>query len=625
MSATIKDAQIELYSCATTATPYGNVCESTTLAGKEGPLLIQHVNPFALFYHAMGTCSGFANLIIDCRRRAPNYVLRLALYMDKATPARQADSHGDGRTSMCIYFTLLEFPYWFRSRKCGWIPFAYVSYAAQKEANATDSMLVRWILLLFDDRKKPVNFSAGFAVHTSAGIVQVQARMCLTIGDWEENIRVYNHLGYNAKLPCGICRNIFGRCNDFADPYLLHIFSTEHARFDFHSKASVIETVDTLQHVYNTGSVGEFELQQKSSGFKYDPDGLMWDGEAREKLDLPFAEYNDWMHGYVASGGVGQYEINSLVLEIESHGHSIASIDTWIEAVELPKGMCKLGRNFLTHRVVHRQGAHIKAFAGELLTLTVLFGFYLDVVIAPLEIEALALFLDCFLTFRIILKILQGADIKRLSLLYDTTVAHATLFKICYPNCLKPKFHQVFHVHDMWKYWGELLSCFAPERHHKLMKAIMDFAYKRPQLTALAYDVRQWVRNLQDDNVYLPIHLVDHIHEVGLQISLAGDGAVVEAWARGIQTETGYMKVSDVLQWELEGVCLGQAYGFVKVRMQADGRIEHVALLNPYKQVSGFQWELRGAALAVLCTCIIGAVPYRLAGVYIVPLLHAED
>ena len=79
------------------------------------------------------------------------------------------------------------------------------------------------------------------------------------------------------------------------------------------------------------------------------------------------------------------------------------------------------------------------------------------------------------------------------------------------------------------------------------MKAIMDSAYRRPQLTALAYDVRQWVRNLQDENIYLPIYLDDKIHVVGVQIFLSGEEAVVEAWARGIQTETGYMKVNDVL------------------------------------------------------------------------------
>ena len=108
------------------------------------------------------------------------------------------------------------------------------------------------------------------------------------------------------------------------------------------------------------------ELQQ-FSGIKYDPDGAMFDENVKSRLQLPMCEYPDWMHGWVASGGIAQFHINQFVLKLIEHvdGLSLEAIDTWCNEVKLPRSFTQPRRTFFRDRIVADHKSSIKAFASE--------------------------------------------------------------------------------------------------------------------------------------------------------------------------------------------------------------------------------------------------------------------
>ena len=87
----------------------------------------------------------FRAYLLVCQDRNEAGYLTIVLYMDEATPGNQ-NRPDRGRASQCIYWSLLEFDSWFRSRDCGWLPFTYVFVTDQKKAGVSDSVLMVFTL-----------------------------------------------------------------------------------------------------------------------------------------------------------------------------------------------------------------------------------------------------------------------------------------------------------------------------------------------------------------------------------------------------------------------------------------------------------------------------------------------
>ena len=616
-------AKDELYAAGREETPFGTVAVSSTLQGTACPMVIEHVNPFAFFYRALSKYRKFARLLVDLRRRAPNGCLTVVLYMDKATPGNNK-RHDMGRKTQAIYFSILEFPLWFLARRNGWLPFSYVLAIDQKRSGVTDCMLARFFINCFHGPSRLEDFETGIAIETQElGVVQLRLRAGLTVADWEELVILYSLTGYNGSVPCGICRNILGRCPPFDHPYLLHINSAEHDRYDFHTRETYKQIRARMEGVAAAG--GNVASAAQETGIKYDPGGLIYDELAMSKFEVPWCEYGDWMHGWVASGGVAQYELNQVVLQVVDHvpNLDITDVDLWISAVTLPRGMCKLpSKTFFADRVQPYRNRNIKVFAAECLTAVMLMGFFIDAIVAPLCIDGLQQVISCFTLLRIILVILQRGDIADLELLRESVQMHHELFLICFPDCVKPKLHQVSHIYHFWKYWGKLLSCFGPERYHKLMMRTMRYSYRRCGLTALMYSIRTWFQNLDLDILYLPIHLVT---PRACEPPIHYMGAVITHWSVALNTPQGHVFKKDILQWIEDGVIkLGVAKGFCHATN--GGRDSYFALISECERISDVTWRRGSEGIVFLnAECIVGAVPYTEIDDGLVPLLHTSS
>ena len=114
-------------------------------------------------------------------------------------------------------------------------------------------------------------------------------------------------------------------------------------------------------------------------GLKLNQYGIHLDPHLARIVQMPYAFFYDPMHCLFSSGGVCQYQVNAFVLELEPHGIPVASLDNFTSSV---KGH-KLQPGFFAARVVRNWGAHIKAFASEVVDAINVLRLFCKAVVEP--------------------------------------------------------------------------------------------------------------------------------------------------------------------------------------------------------------------------------------------------
>ena len=558
-----KVANDELQKLARTLTPYGTVCQEVDVNGTSGDTLsIYYASPFSLLYEGTKRSALFSRFLAQVMSSSPGG-LHICFYLDRAKPGSNTQRPDIARTHQCIYWSVLQFPSWFRSRRCGWIPFAYVEANSQIQVGVSDSMLVRFLCQVFDPPNAEPCFSRGFGVVGPDGTVVVcRCSRYLSVADWEQHVKTFNLKGYNGSVPCGWCQNLLGRCPYFDnDPMFVHIHSPEYDKLVKHTPATFAALADTVRDVAFS-QPAQLATVEQSAGIKFDAHGLLWDSHARRCLQPPYGEYPDFMHTFVASGGLAQYELNGFVLKLADVNISPADIDTWCLDVSVPSGVTKLRRTFWQDRVVMRAGAHIRAFASEVLSAVTYLGFFIDAVFRDLADPSFQPYLDCFDLLRIILDLFTRGIASSIPTLRSAIHSHHILYMQLY-HCIA-KLHQPLHCVEMWEMWGALLSCFGPERHHRLMKRVMLNAYRHPAKSALAHDVRTWLHNLDNPDVFMEFHFVGKVQQC--DFNLPGQVSI-NAMGSALQTPIGLFSKRDLVQFG-DAPSIGFCLGFVRSNVQ---------------------------------------------------------
>jgi hypothetical protein len=271
-----------------------------------------------------------------------------------------------------------------------------------------------------------------------------------------------------------------------------------------------------------------------------------------------------------------------VALELVTHGVALESIDEWIQAAQRPSTLAKLPKTFFQERVVRKRKAHIKGFAAECLSAIVMLGFFLQVVVAPMGIVQLQDNLDCFALLVCMVKLFQQADYTTIDSLRACLQTHHTLFRKCYPLCLKPKVHAAQHILDSWKFWGFLIDCFAPERTHKIYKRILRFSYREAYKTALHYALRMFFDALGDDTTFDPYYFVGpslQVDNIQLNLEFFGIGKVMQ-WGLEMKTVIGNIKKGDCLEFEGSRNNIGFVIGFAKTLLLRDRKCIFVVALQ---------------------------------------------
>ena len=611
------EAMSEVHKYDKVSTPFGPLYASLklrTVGGDELP--VQYLNPFATLWF-------FASISVHAAaffaQHLAKGMCRIAFYCDGVKPGNVLRPDV-GRSFEAVYWTFFELPQWFRSNaSASWFPCCFVETKTLKDVPGGMAAVAKAVVeVFFPAALDAFNFErTGVLIGPEGSQHHIRATFGCWLADEKAIKEVVSCKGASGIKPCICCKNVVNRMEP-VDGYLQHISCADTALFDPQTQASLTYMAVDLAAKSRMLSSAEFEFLQKAYGLVYEPAAILFDEHCRSVARFPDTIYWDWMHCLLASGGIAQYQVNLVVLEIGKAGVSLASIDEFCSNVSMPASRAKLSRTFFQDRVVPRPDSHIKAFASEMLTVVQVLGIFLDAVVRPAGV--LQNHIVCFDLLReIAMTLVRGDDVaKTISRLRQAVKSHHELFAELYPDHIRPKLHYLKHVVDCIGKTSTNLSCFGPERRHKDAKAIASFSYHsvcKSMLVRMVYDL---FASMSDHSTFCqfvlgpPTKLDDRA--AGLVSRVAGQQVVVsnEMKVRGCSL----LKVGDVV-WLTNPVKLAKIRLAVQTSTSAE---EHRFLLvvDLFRQHQSGAWmptidatEIVDAA-AVSTTCCYVSIGDRM-------------
>ena len=138
-------AVAEVDSIAKAETPYGSVVQSFEI-GSDVTRRVQFIHPAALLWKACELSNPFGRFLVESLGGAAGEVI---LYMDMTTPGNLHRPDA-GRSYHAIYWTLLQYPEWFRNSKdLGWTPLAFVLEFDMSDTGTTPAEVMKNVMRVF--------------------------------------------------------------------------------------------------------------------------------------------------------------------------------------------------------------------------------------------------------------------------------------------------------------------------------------------------------------------------------------------------------------------------------------------------------------------------------------------
>lgn len=433
---------------------------------------------------------------------------RVALYWDEVVPGNNMRPD-KGRAYIAVYWTFVDLPMWFINGPIGWFSLGFVPLKLVQCIKGGVPLMNEAILRVFWPDVQAMNFANGVRlIEGQAGPADPMgflnesftfaADFAFFLADEAAFKKMSGAKGASGTKPCVWCQNTLGRCQpgDIADDSPMVHFTNPYV-----DELCCPHTPDTLSQLWlhlatkalqlrrGEFKKGAFNRLQQCAGLAFDVCSLLAP-RIRELANIPYSIYWDWMHCGVASGGLGQYELNQLLLRIQL----LVPLDRVQEFANLmvfPKGDAFSAKLCLADRI--RKGAkkHIRAFAAEVLGWVVVVGLFCELILAPLGV--LQAEVECFrLLGRIIYLLRLGNGcVAKLSLLKTLLREHHVRFMALYPAAATPKLHFLRHIPTCIERWGVLFACFATERKHRASKGIAAFAFRAWCVTLVRRVTRQ--------------------------------------------------------------------------------------------------------------------------------------
>ncbi len=445
--------------------------------------------------------------------------------------------------------------------------------------------------------------------------------------------------GSGGRKPCLCCMNVIGRGYTPATVpsggVLVHYSEPVAAKCKPHTRETILSIADHLSACASRHPPmppGQWTELQKNLGFDYCPQGLIW-SPMRAVAALPDSVYWDWMHCIVASGGVAQHEVNQFLLRL-ARLWPLSEIEALMTAIVFPKCYGKLSLK-LADRVGKKKKSHIKAFSSEVVMLITALGAVSDMLLGP--VAKLQQESECFRLLVRIVDMLRGGDKNagRHEELRELIEQHQRRYMALYPTCVKPKLHYAQHLPACWARFGRNLSCFAPERKHRVSKRLGAFCFNQMAKTLTIRCARQELRALEvsdsmEQFAFEPAPLPKALKPEEIMVLAAYEllppaGGPVAVRAGHLKTHHGVLKADDVIAFTTEDAHVDRGFARIFLRVPAAaGAVSFYALVT----------KLRGAGAARYAAprddaanCLVnalrlrGACPFFRAGDF----LHVID
>ena len=401
-----------------------------------------YLRPAALLQELCRLNKGFGELVKTLPKP-----LRVAVYEDELRLGNVLRPDPN-RAVACLYWCLMDMPSWVLSREAGWHHFAGFPCTHVAKLRAGYSTLFGRMLELFEtDMGYFTLFGSGVPCQALSGSFVAQGTFSVLLSDEKAIKEMWGLKGASGTKPCVFCKNILGHMAPGllqGHNYLLHYSSTSKDRFDLHTPISFKIMVKKLQDAKDTP--GQLKKLCQLYGLSFNEDAVLWHPTWGGRLSPPTQTMFDWMHILCASGGLAQYEINEFLKLVKDAGVSMDQVDHFCSAVSLPKRLPRLGKNFFRDRLNTEPNSCLKSFSGEILVALPVLRVFIDAVLLPARV--LGEHCKCLVHLANILNILQVDATSQLAALRAEVEAHQQLFSRLYPDCVKPKFHWLYHVPD---------------------------------------------------------------------------------------------------------------------------------------------------------------------------------
>ena len=456
-------------------TPYGPIQRSFAITNGITERQVYYAHPMALVHQCCKVSQPFASFLLSCLRGGTQG--SIVLYIDMTTPGNNLRPEV-ARSYYGCYWTLLEFPSWYRAQDAlGWIPFACIMATDLKASGTSIAALMKHIIRIFfspDDGNW--NFSnPGIRVPYAGAMRHISFNFAGFLGDVASHAEVLGLKGASGLKPCPCCMDVVGRCErPLVHGYFKCVKDIKAKQCKPHTNSTFKAMLDFLDTTARSGDdVGQLE---KRLGLRYDPDGLVYDLGLRAVVRVPECIIWDFQHCLLSSGGIAQYHINQFLLKLYKvmPAELVAS---FCNSITLPRSWPRLPKSWFITRVVKGEKSHLRGFSSEVMTAAYLLSLLAHFVLLPtgrLLADAQAIFK---LTLVLDFASLGDGVVERIQDFDNAIDDYCDSFLGLYYQCSKPKLHYMSHIADNIRRNRAFLSCFAPERRHHFTKQLASFMY----------------------------------------------------------------------------------------------------------------------------------------------------
>jgi len=489
----------EFYSKASTM--YGTLVQTIDL-GTPSLSKWEYVHPAAYLRLLSEISPGFSAMMAETVASIGHRPLKLVLYMDECTPGNplRADK---ARSVQSIYWCFADWPQWALQKSSVWLLLGCMRSSLQAELPEGASTLLHAVLRMFFPSCSAIgnqnrsDFRHGIFLKngTTGSDTYVTAAFAGMIGDLKAHCEVWCCKTAGASKPCMSCKNVV--TVDFlnrrlSSEYLVDLKCGDMRRFDATTDDEVYAITDRLINAGIDNDTKRKELEQRL-GFKTAPHGLLADHAVRE-IVRPIKHFlRDWMHMLVSHGVAGT-EMALVIAALRQKGTTYEDLQRYAIGFRMPKALGKISKTWFSKGMVNKDS--LKTFAGEQLSmLPVLMAYMTDI---ASKFEDLADHTRCLQLLTDIVGIcaLGPHDaMQHLNLMQAKCEQHHALFVIVYKGKgVKPKLHHLLHLVEDARDVGCMMSCFAMERKHRVVKKASLFAFRNFEHTITADLVNKQVQ-----------------------------------------------------------------------------------------------------------------------------------
>ncbi len=564
-------------------TPYGPLRKSLKVPTNEGDRELDYLCPFAWLHVLCEGSETFSHFLLGKLRGSSG---RLVLYCDECRPGN-ALRPDKGRAYAAVYWSLVDFPPWFRSSQSGWIATMFISAKQLQAVQGGISKVMEQLLLRWWPREG-LNLEVH-GVRVKAGPDREIARLKFStfLGDEKALKEICQAKGASGVKPCISCANIVGRCDSRLDPTspLRHFSCDRPQDFDMWTAERLQEAANAVKECWRVQPRGRAEELEKMLGLSYEPGGgLLW-GDAAGIAKIPEKVCWDHMHCLWASGGVAQLECNQFILAVGRLGLPLQMLQDFMHRFRFP-GRHHLRNFLLEDRIVQGADSHMKAFASETLCIISVLAMFGLMVLEPQG--QLLDHVRCMCHLATLRDYFMSHGNSRL----DPSGArringeHHRMFVNLYPMCVRPKLHYTWHCIDGHDRFGAILGCFAGERKHRESKQTANFAFRSFCKTLLTRSTVYALGQLSRATAVQEVCLVGR-ERLEADGSWRSSGCMRSKW--------GLMSKGDMLPWQ-EGrpEFIGEA-----LRFKQSSLGDFVAEVALHEQKEGMFWVASGQKVLI--------------------------